>query len=127
MEPTGTIVVSALVGAAIGYAIAKLTFHPACPPHRIVVNPTNTPTNLGDIYVCKQAAHSVRWESTTAAKITVAWTGPAPHPYPLSGCGSATSNSCDSGALSSTAVVGPHPFEMKIGGQPWNGRIIIDK
>lgn len=127
MSTTGTVIVSALVGAAIGYGIAQLTRHPA-PPHRIVVIPGTTPQDLGVIYVCKQAAHGVVWAST-AGNVKVEWTGPAPHPYALSsGCTNGTSSSCDSGPLLSTAVAGSdNPFVVKIGSGTWNGRIIIDK
>jgi hypothetical protein len=134
MEPTGTVVVSALVGAGIGYAIARLTFHPSCPPHVIVVNPASTPKALGDVYVCKQAGHGVRWESSNGARIAVVWSGvmdppTAPRPYTLN-CSNAATSSCDSGALAANAAAeSKSPFELTVTGVAgtWNGRIIIDK
>ena len=134
MNTTGTVIVSALVGAAVGFAVGRFTTPPPCQNHRIVVSPT-TPKNLGDAHVCTTPApgNTVRWEST-GGNITVVWKRMEPAnaqpPYTLP-CSTAASSNCDSGPLAPTAQKGLKAYyELRIdgvGGDPWNGRIIIDK
>ena len=53
MNNTGTVIVSALVGAAIGYGVAKLTTPTVlCSSHILTIDPNTTQPNLGDQHVC---------------------------------------------------------------------------
>ena len=134
MKTTGTVIVSALVGAAIGYGVARLTTPTVvCSSHILTVNPTTTQPNLGDQHVCTGLGQQIRWESSNGRGITVTFTriDPAGSPYPYNlNCGNYLTSYCASGQLVANAVKGSTAYyELKIQGSPgtWNGRIIIDK
>lgn len=134
MDTTATIILSAVGGAIVGYAIAKLTTGAICSSHLIRVDPARTSDDLGEAHVCTGMGHTIRWESTNGANITVAIVrmenpATAPHPYNLS-CSNFVKNFCDSGPLVPNSVKGSKAhYELKIQGvnRTFNGRIIIDK
>jgi len=134
MNKTGTVIVSALVGAAIGYGVAKLTTPTVlCSSHILTIDPNTTQPNLGDQHVCTGMGQQVRWESSNGRGITVTFTQitPAGSPYPYTlNCGNYVTSYCASGPLVANAVRGSTAYyELKIQGSPgtWNGRIIIDR
>jgi len=134
MNTTGTVIVSALVGAAIGYGVAKLTTPTVlCSSHILTVDPNSTQKDLGAQHVCVGMGQQVRRASSNGRGITVTFTQitPAGSPYPYNlNCGNYVTSYCASGSLVANAVKGSTAYyELKIQGSPgtWNGRIIIDR
>ena len=131
MNTTGTVIVSLIVGAGLGYAAAKLLEPSACSDQLIVVD-RNSPNPLADRHVCKDPGHLVTWRSKDGSPIAVAWAeitpSTAPYPYSLE-CDNYTSSSCFSGPMAANAQVGSSAkYLVKFqDGTTKNGRIIIDR
>ena len=84
MNKTGTVIVSALVGAALGYGVAKLTTPTVlCSSHILTIDPNTTQPNLGDQHVCTGMGQQVRWESSNGRGITVTFTQMTPPARPI--------------------------------------------
>lgn len=130
MNRTGTVIASLLVGAAIGYGVARLVT-PACSHQLIVIDPAG-PKELPDRCVSKSAGHRVVWQSSNGAPMEVVWVSidPLSAPFPYSfDCKNAPTASCSSGPLLSGAVVGSKArYRAKFfpSGPEIYGRIIID-
>ncbi len=131
MSNTGTVIAAVVVGAAVGYGVAKIP-KPAG-NQLIVVDATATsPQQEPDRDVSKRAGHRVSWVSSNGAPLQVELVrmedpSTAPLPYTFD-CKNAPSAACQSGAMLNTAVVGSKAYyEAKIlpNGPILSGRIII--
>jgi hypothetical protein len=128
MNTTGTVVVSALVGAALGFGVAQLTGPPACRNQYVVVD--SSASSLSPIHVCIAGGHIVRWEVKGGGRLKVLPKGTSsstvPFPYNLS-C-STWVTSCASGPMVSGVKPGWADYDFIIeNGPTLNGRIIIDR